>query len=372
MTDRPLRVLHLHSGNMIGGIESVLMTLASCRDLCPEMEQHFALAFDGDFATMLRRTGAPVSLVPQVRLRYLPSVIASRHHFKLLLDDNPVDAVITHSSWTQLIYAGVIREKKIPLLFWMHGPFDGHWLQKLASFQVPDFVICNSAYTRSTLDRCYPRVRSRIIHYPVRVRGGMRDRQEVRAELGAADCDVVIVCAARMEEWKGHHNLIEAIAALRTQSAWRVWIAGAPNTPDEKSYFESLQRLAQERGVTDRIRFLGHRSDVPSLMAAADIHCQPNAAPEPFGVVFIEALQAGLPVVTFAAGGPREILDANSGVLISPGDQQRLTAALKKLIENPALRQKPGAAGPARARALTDPGTQMGKLRDAIQSVVHR
>ena len=84
MTARPLRVLHLPSGNMIGGIESVLLTLASCRDLCSEMEPHFALAFDGPFAAMLRRTGARVHLLPQVRLRFLPSILNSRRHLRLV------------------------------------------------------------------------------------------------------------------------------------------------------------------------------------------------------------------------------------------------------------------------------------------------
>ena len=70
-----------------------------------------------------------------------------------------------------------------------------------------------------------------------------------------------------------------------------------------------LKAIADRGGVADRVRFLGQRSDVPRLMAAADVFCQPNAGPEPFGVVFVEALYAGLPVVTSAFGGAVEVVE---------------------------------------------------------------
>ena len=60
-------------------------------------------------------------------------------------------------------------------------------------------------------------------------------------------------------------------------------------------------------------------------MHAADIHCQPNTAPEPFGLVFVEALYAGLPVVTTALGGALEILTDACGVLVPAGDAPALT-----------------------------------------------
>ena len=67
------------------------------------------------------------------------------------------------------------------------------------------------------------------------------------------------------------------------------------------------------------MRFLGERRDVAACMRAADIHCQPNTAPEPFGLAFVEALYAGLPVVTTALGGALEILTDACGVLVPAG-----------------------------------------------------
>jgi len=367
-----LRILHLHSGNMMGGIESMLLTLAECAHLSPEFEQQFALVFDGEFAATLREKHATVHLLPLVRLRHLPSIMRSRHQLAALLKQNHFDAVIAHSSWTQLIFANVVRQSDIPLLFWMHGPFDGHWLQKLASFQPPDFVICNSEWTRSTLDRCYPRVPSTIMYYPVSPRQSSRTRDEVRRELGVDPDETLILMAARMEPWKGHRQLLRALPLIRSQLRWRVLIAGGPNTPRETGYFESLKREASELDLSAKVRFLGYRSDVSALMMAAEIHCQPNEQPEPFGIVFVEALQAGVSVVTFAMGGPREILDRNTGILVPPGDLAGLAAALSRLIENPKLRSGLGMAGPARAQALCDPAQQIQMFKNTVQNVIAR
>ena len=108
--------------------------------------------------------------------------------------------------------------------------------------------------------------------------------------------------------------------------------------------------------------FLGERRDVPALMRAADLHCQPNTAPEPFGLAFVEALHAGLPVVTTAMGGALEIVTPSCGVLVPPGDADALEQALRALVVDPEARARLGSGGPARARELCDPGRQLAAL----------
>lgn len=354
----------------MGGVESMLLTLAEFRDLCPELDPSFALTFDSDCAARLRRTGARVHLLPQVRLRHLPSVYQSRRELRSLLSNRRFDAVISHSSWIQALFSDVVRDGGIPLVFWMHNEFDGHWLQRLASFHPPDFAICNSRFTRSTLDRCYPRVSSTVLHYPISPRIPSCSREEVRTALNIKPDEVIILAAARLDPWKGHHNLIRAATKLPISLPWRLLIAGSPNSDNDPAYSDRLKHEAANSAIADRIHFLGFRSDIPDLMSACDIHCQPNESPEPFGIVFIEALQAGVSVVTYAMGGPREILDHSTGILVPPGDIDGIAAALTRLIENPGLRAQLGSAGPARANALCDPAHQMQKFAGILQSVV--
>jgi glycosyltransferase involved in cell wall biosynthesis len=114
------------------------------------------------------------------------------------------------------------------------------------------------------------------------------------------------------------------------------------------------------------VRFLGQRSDAPELLAAADVHCQPNTGPEPFGVAFVEALYAGLPVVSTALGGALEIVDESCGVLVPPGEVGELRAALRGLIADPAERSRLGRGGPARARALCEPRRALDRICDLL------
>ena len=91
-------------------------------------------------------------------------------------------------------------------------------------------------------------------------------------------------------------------------------------------------------------------------MAAADVFCQPNTGPEPFGMVLVEAFYAGLPVVTSGFGGAAEIVDQTCGVLTKPGDAEAVAAALRGLIEDPSRRRALGAAAQAgRSRSATRP-----------------
>jgi glycosyltransferase involved in cell wall biosynthesis len=368
----PLRVLHLNAGNMMGGIESLLLTLATHGGESPETDHQFALCFDDTLGARLRALGDQVFLLPQVRLRHLPSIYQSRRRLRMLLEEFRFDIAITHSPWMQLIFGGVIRQHGIPLVFWMHGPCDGHWLQKLASHVHPDFVICNSQWTRSTLNRLYPQISSTVIYAPVAPSSESFDRAGTRVSLGIAEHDVAILIAARMEAWKGHLDLLRALSEVSTSTAWKLLIAGEPNTAAESAYFHELQREASAPRLAGRVQFLGFRSDVAALFAASDIYCQPNREPEPFGIVFLEAMQAGVPVITSAMGGAREILNAETAMLIAPGDGKELARALGQLIGDPVGRAQLGKAGTARARELCGPARQMRSLSETIQSVVER
>jgi glycosyltransferase involved in cell wall biosynthesis len=176
---------------------------------------------------------------------------------------------------------------------------------------------------------------------------------DVRAALGTPGPDVVIVMAARIEPLKGHQLLLDALARIPA-GPWQVWIVGGAQRPEEVEYLGALQGAAAARGLADRVRFLGERSDVPSLMAAADIYCQPNIGAEGFGLSFVEALAAGLPVVTTRLGAAPEIVTDDCGVLVEPGSPAELATALTALVADGARRRQLGEAGRRRAAGFCD------------------
>jgi glycosyltransferase involved in cell wall biosynthesis len=364
-----MRVLHVYSGNLYGGIEAILLTIARHAVDVDGISSEFALCFNGGLSDELAEIGARVHLLGPVRVSRPTTLRRARQALTSLVSSGRIDQVVCHAPWSHALFAGTVRKSGVPLVHWMHDIATGrHWTERWARRTPPDLVIANSRFTAESVNAIFPGVPTHIVYAPVDLPQSLSDgeRQAVRSQLDTPDDAVVIVQASRLEEWKGHAVLLESLAQLRDRSEWVCWIAGGVQRPHEARYLESLQAHARREGIADRIRFVGQRSDVARLFRAADIHCQPNVRPEPFGIALVEALAAGLPVVTTAAGGALEIVEPSCGGLVPSGDATALAAALRQLIVDPSMRARLSSAARARARTLCDPSTQIRCLRDAL------
>jgi glycosyltransferase involved in cell wall biosynthesis len=366
-----MRVLHVNSGNLFGGVEVLLTTLARTRHLCPAMRPHFAVCFPGRLAEELTALGVGVTLLGGVRVRHPWTVWHARRNLRALLRRERFDAVVCHAAWTQAIFGPAARALGLPLSFWLHDPPGEslHWLERWARRTRPDVVVCNSAYTRARLPRLYPGARGEVVYCPVsppEAPSTPAERDAVRATFGVAPDGVVILQVGRWAPHKGHLLHLQALSRLRHLDGWVCWQVGAPQGPAEERYFREIQGAAACLGLAERVRFLGWQPDVRRVLAAADVYCQPNTLPEPFGIALVEALLARLPVVTTALGGPPEFIPETCGTLVAPGDADGLAAALAELIRRPDLRRRLGAAGPDRAGALCDPARQLGRLAEVL------
>jgi glycosyltransferase involved in cell wall biosynthesis len=364
---RPRRFVHLTAGNMFGGIETLLVTLACTRALAAPAETTFAVCFDGRLAETLRATGAEVVILGAVRARAPWTVLSARRRLRDYLRGG--ETLVCHGTWSQGLFGDVGRDAGANV-FYMHGPVAGsRWTERLARVNRPHGVVANSRYTLSSLPLLYAGVTAEVCYCPVLLPTAEGCRAAVRAELGVADSHAVIVVASRLEPWKGHRSLIAALERLRSRSGWEAWVIGGPQNDGESRYLAELVESVRAAGLAGRVRFLGQRTDVPRLLRGADIHCQPNLDPEPFGIAFVEALAAGLPVVSHDFGGAAEIVTAECGTLVAPGDTGALAAALEHLILDASARRRLGDAGPARAALLTAPETQVPALVDAFERV---
>jgi glycosyltransferase involved in cell wall biosynthesis len=365
-----MRVLHLSSGNLYGGVETFLVTLARHGGAGAAMEASYALSAEGRLSEELRAAGAPVHLLGAVRARNPLSIRRARRTLAELLRCERFDAAVCHSAWAQAMFGSTVRAAGVPLVFYLHGDVRGrHWTERWARRIRPDLVVGNSRYTLGTLPNLYPGARAELVAYPVEpadTAALRRERDAVRAELGAAPDDVVIVQSCRLEPWKGHRLHLEALGRLRGVPGWTCWQVGGVQRDSEAAYLRELQAQAGRLGIAGRVRWVGQRRDVPRILAAADVHCQPNLGPEPFGIAYVEALYAGLPVVSTEMGGAAEIVDPGCGILTPPGDAVALAGALGRLVADPGLRASLGAAGPARAAALCDPARQVERLARAL------
>jgi glycosyltransferase involved in cell wall biosynthesis len=160
----------------------------------------------------------------------------------------------------------------------------------------------------------------------------------------------VLLVIGRIVERKGVGNVIEALAKL---PGVELMIGGGPSPDllDTDPDIARLRRLAEHHAVTDRVRFLGSvgRADVPALMSRADVVV---AVPwyEPFGIVPVEAMACGRPVVGSAGGGLRDtIVPGVTGELVRPRRPDLLAPVLRDLLADPGRRAAYGRAGRARA-----------------------
>jgi glycosyltransferase involved in cell wall biosynthesis len=359
---------------MYGGVETMLLTQARERASCPRLVSSFALCFRGRLCEELIEVGSPVYQLGEVRIRQPLSIRRARLRLRELLRGQVFDVVVTHSCWSQAIFGPAVRAAGLPLAFYLHGQADGrHWLERWARRIEPDVALCNSRFTAATLTELYPRVPAQVVYCPVAPPSRSYSEADItrtRAELHTPADATVIIQVSRMEALKGHLLHLEALSLMKDLPRWVCWQVGGAQRPGEIRYLEELKSRAIELGIAERVRFLDERPDVRGLLAAADIYCQPNIAPDSFGLSFIEALYARLPVVTADIGGAREIVDDACGVLVSPGDAPALANVLRRLIQDRVLRLKLGAAGPARALALCDPAAQINHFREAVSSVL--
>lgn len=368
-----MKVLYVHSGNLFGGVETLMLTLARNRLLCPEMEPHFALCFEGRLSRQLSALGVTVHLIGRVKIRNPLSAHRAKAKLRLLLSRESFDVAITHSAWSQAIFGATIRAAGLPLVFWLHGRVTGrHWLEQWAKRTPPNLAICNSHFTASTLDNLYPSVRRHVIYCPSDGSNGSTPadvKEKIREEFSTGPHQIVIAQASRLEEGKGHVLHLNALGMLKDIPGWVCWLIGDVQRPGERRYKKKLQNVANSLGIADRVRFVGDRSDVPKLLEASDIFCQPNSLPESFGLSFIEALSAGVPVVTTSIGGAKEIVDPSCGFLVPPGDVHGLALTLKSLIVDSDLRQRLGAHGPERAHLLCHVQGQIQQLHNSLATV---
>lgn len=175
------------------------------------------------------------------------------------------------------------------------------------------------------------------------------DPAPIREELGLSQDEVLLVAVGNLDTRKGHILLLQALQQLRAaglRTRWRLAIAGGRGG-DQR---ERLEAFAREHGFQDRLHLLTQREDIPDLLAAAEVFAMPSLW-EGLPLALLEAMLAGKAIVASRVSGiPEAVSDDVEGLLSTPGDVGSLADALGRLLAEPSLRTRLGAAAQARAR----------------------
>lgn len=236
----------------------------------------------------------------------------------------------------------------------VHQRYNQFWSRLLRwAVRRADVVVAISEFVaESLLDAGFPPERVRVIPNAIDSTpfssSDPGTRVALRAELGIDRGCPLVLTVCRLFPEKGVADLIRAFAdARRRVPGAHLVVAG--NDVTGGSHLSDLVALCDELGVSDAVHFVGRRSDVPRLMAAADVFAMPSRG-EPFGLVYLEAMAASLPVVALAEGGAREVIvDGTTGLLSARDDHDSLTQNLATLLTDPDLRRRLGANGVIRS-----------------------
>lgn len=170
----------------------------------------------------------------------------------------------------------------------------------------------------------------------------MVERGWARESLGVPEATIVISKVANLHPYKGHADLLRAMQYVSGDMPdWILVLVGRSIDGSR----ERLERLADELGIRRRVRFLGQRTDIPTILSAADIHVS-SSHTDGLPNNILEAMCAGLPVVATAVGGVGELLvDGETGTLVPPRDPISLGQAIRTLAHAEDARHRMGLLG---------------------------
>ncbi|MEM6528086.1 MAG: glycosyltransferase family 4 protein, partial [Chloroflexota bacterium] len=307
------RILFASSYTNMGGGETATLTLAE-QLVHHGYVPHLFVAGEGALAAAWRDHDWPVHLKVYrgATTYFIPAVWAQFPLVRTLervIRENQIDVI--HSDYHTLPWAlPAARRAGIPCVWtcmgwWFHPKW---WQQEF--FRGVDVVFAHSeAIKRGFLGRApFMPPESIEITYPGvdTVRFNPRvDGSAVREQIGAEGCQVVVM-VGRFQSVKGHETFIQMAArVLQRLPRTHFIIAGENIQSGRDSGYKQriLERVGRSRRMSTRIHFLGHRNDVEVVIAAADVVVTPSHF-ESFGVVNVEAMAAGKPVVSTNRGGP--------------------------------------------------------------------
>jgi glycosyltransferase involved in cell wall biosynthesis len=352
-----LRLLHLISEMGTGGAEALVVEMVRRG---PTLGWCSAVASAGGHrAEALHATGFPTFEVPLAR-RSVGGVLRAGRAARTAVRRFRPDVIVAHNvSASAVGRLALLPGRRVPLLTIFHGVAEADYraaarlLPRTSEAVVAVATTISDRLGRAGLRRPEPVVVRNAVS-PLQT----ADRGNVRTSLGLPAHAPVALCLARMEPQKRHDVLLDAWARLDGEAV--LLLAG------EGRLRADLEQRCGALGLQQRVHFLGNRSDVPALLAAADVTVLTSDW-EGLPIAVLESLAAGRPVVASDVDGVREVLGGGGGRLVPPRNPAATAAALRELLLDPATRAESASAGLATIRRDFDPLRMMASYDELLR-----
>lgn len=352
-------VVLVSSTGHAAGAERALARLA--RSLPQEGFRPQAIILEsGPLEQWLRDADCPVTVMGGGRLRQArKTILVVAAIRRRLLELRPIAVMSNMASGH--IYGGLAAASVgTPAVWWQHGVPSASPIDIVAGAVPAAAVVCVSddalsAQPRFSRRRAIVQIRPGVPVGEIAARRGAG--RAVREQLAWEDHPVVGM-VSRIAPVKDQDMFLRAAAVIsRTMPQARFVLVGEALDPAGHEYAKWLRRLTHELGMADKVCFAGHQDDVYAWLDACDVVAH-SAAFEPFGLVLVEAMVLGKPVLAVACDGPRSIVQhERSGLLVPVGDPLGFAAGVTRILNDPTLAAALGRAGEARARVFSEEKT---------------
>jgi glycosyltransferase involved in cell wall biosynthesis len=233
-------------------------------------------------------------------------------------------------------------------------------LERFLAHHFADRVICMSQAVAEQLNAANVEVVNETVD-PTEFRADLAGR--FRARVGIPDDAPLVGAVGRLDTWKGFDVLLDAFERAKARRPELHLVVAGAEVRGKEQYAVGLAARAER--MRD-VHWLGPRADTPEIYADLDVFVLPSTEPEPYGIVVVEALASGTPVVVTDAGGAREIVDhaaADSGTLVPPRDTGALADALVAVTSHST------SANSRAARRSLQPAPATGRFAEIFRDV---
>jgi glycosyltransferase involved in cell wall biosynthesis len=358
-----------------GGAETALLDLLR-HGRCRGVDWSVVFLEDGPMVGQVRSLGVHTRQLSRGRLRQAYRYAATVGAIASIARRDRTDFVLSWMWRTHLYGAPAAGLAGRPAGWFEQEHGDNRGPARRAAALLPARgVITTTRATRAALERAYPRRRVRQVYPGVDLDrfhpAALPPAGQVRRALGLGADGPVVGIAGRLQRWKGMHVLVQAMPQiLREHPGARCVLVGGRHDL-EPAYEEELRALAGGLGVADRVVFAGFQPDVARWMQAMDVVVHASDR-EPFGLVVLEAMALGKPVVAGAAGGPTEIItDGVDGLLAPYGDAPTLARQILRYLRDTGYARRVGAAARQRSLAFSTQAYAAG-FADALRDLTER
>ena len=359
-----MRILFYNHTGQVSGAERLLLMILARLDrgsfdpvvVCPErgplakMVNYLALPAETVAGLDARFTWRPDHLV-----RYLKSFFKVIHQFRRRVICIRPDLIHANSIRAGLVASVATFGLGTRIVWHLHDLLPRHPLSSvIRSFAFLSTRMRMIAVSRAVADNfrgaILPlRKRVSVILNAIELEKfcpNQNTRQKMREELQLTEAEPLIGIVGQLTPRKGQLELLRAFAhALKEIPRAILIIVGAPLFNRDDDYARLLKETAGELGIAEQVRMVGERSDVPAVMQALDLLVI-NSSTEPFGLVALEGMACGTPILAAVSGGIPELIEHNkNGWLVPQGNEQALAAAMVSLSRQPQLRAQFAAHG---------------------------